>query len=286
VLIAVGIGARLLESADGGRSWTEGARAVPPPTEPRLHGARDGIRPPAPAGWDMSHVHIGADGIGLAAGCESVRGDEWRSSTARFWRTGDGGVTWQAIEPDIGFWGRLRAWPSWPPEEVDSVAVLAGGVVAFAWEDPWLYEGPHCHIVLSADVGARWRYVRLPDGCNALACGPGPLRVFGSGRIEVRSGSGAFRREAVQLDWNLPPGYSEGNLPPRSVQFTSESEGLGLVVSWPREKPPRPPEELPPPLVGLARTEDGGRLWRVVSTWEGPRFTDLNRRHQLTLDLR
>ena len=61
---------------------------------------------------------------------------------------------------------------------------------------------------------------------------------------------------------------------------------LALVVSWPRDDPPRTPEELPPPLVGLARSEDGGRLWKVVSTWEGPRSTDLNRRHEITLDVR
>jgi len=70
------------------------------------------------------------------------------------------------------------------------------------------------------------------------------------------------------------------------VQFTSETEGLCLVVSWPRdEKPPRPEEEMPPPLIGLARTGDGGYSWKVISTWEGPRNNDLNRRHQLALKI-
>ena len=283
--ITVGIGARLLESADGGGSWTESARAVPRPTEPRLRGVCDGVRPPAPAGWELGHVHIGSDGFGLAAGCEPIPGGSSRDSTARFWRTGDGGATWQAIEPDIGRWGRLRAGASWPPGQVDSIAVLAGGLLAFAWDDPWLFDGPHCHIVLSADAGARWRYARLPDGCNELACGPGPLRVFSGGRVVTRTGSGSLRRETIGLDWNRPPGYRPGPLPVRLVQFTSESKGFALVVSWPRDEPPKTPEQLPPPLVGLAHTRDGGRRWNVVTTWEGPRSTDLNRRHELALDV-
>ena len=281
--ITVGIGARLLESGDGGLSWTEGVRVIPPPTEPRIHGAREGLGLPAPAGCDMSDVHIGVDGIGLAAGCEPVANGGGRSSIARFWLTRDGGASWQAIQPDIGFLGRLRAWPSWPPEEVDSVEVLAGGLMAFAWEDPWLHEGPKSHIALSADGGDRWRYVRLRIGYNALACGPGPLRILGGGRITEWSGARSFRRESIRLEWDLPPGYWNDPVPLRFVRFTSEADGLALVVSWPRDDPPRTPEELPPPLVGLARSHDGGRRWKVVSTWEGPRSTDLNRRHEITL---
>jgi hypothetical protein len=287
VRITVGIGARLFESTDGGRNWTSGARVVPLESEPRTRGLAAGLDLPLVTGWTTSDVHIGPEGVGLAVGTEPVRGERGeRSSNARFLRTIDAGVTWHAIQPDIGRWGRMRAWPSWPPEAVDSIAVLAGGVMAFAWEDPWLYEGPHCHIALSGDGGARWRYARLPDGCNALACGPGPLRVFSGGRVAVRSDLGSFRRETSRLDWNRPPGYGDHPLPVRLPQFTSEAEGLAIVVSWPREEPPRTREELPPPVVGLARSGDGGRRWRVVSTWEGPRFTDLNRRHQLALEVR
>lgn len=157
----------------------------------------------------MRDVHVGPVGVGLAVGTEPVACEPGeRRSYARFLRTIDGGVTWQAIEPDIGRWGRLRAGASWPPEAVDSIAVLAGGMMAFAWEDPWLFEGPHCHLVLSVDV------------------------------------------------------------------------------SWHRdEEPPRPREEMPPPLIGLAGTGDGGRSWQVISSWEGPRNIDLNRRHQLALEV-
>lgn len=251
-----------------------------------MHGARNTASLPAATGSAISHVCFGADGIGLAVGSEPVSGKDRRDSIARFWLTRDGGLTWQSIQPNIGFWGRLRAGASWPPEEVESVTVLTDGRVAFAWEDPWLHEGPHCHIVLSADEGARWRYARLPDGCNWLASGPGPLRIFGAGRMASRSDSKSFRSGTYGLLWNLPPGYWENDLPPRFPQFTSEAEGFALAASWPRDDPPRRPEELPPPLVGLLRSQDGGRVWKAVSTWEGPRSTDLNRRHELVLNVR
>ncbi|MGH9867939.1 MAG: hypothetical protein ACREAA_07240 [Candidatus Polarisedimenticolia bacterium] len=282
--IVVGIGARLLESADDGRSWSERARVVPPPTEPRLLGTRN-ANLPVPTGWTLTHVHIGANGIGLAAGHEPARGPGGRSSSARFLGTRDGGARWQPIQPDIGLWGRLRAGASWPPEGVDSVIVQADGLVAFAWEDPWLFDGPKCHAALSTDAGSHWRYVRLRDGCSWLVCGPGPLRISGAGRMAVRSGSGSFRLETLHVDWKLPPGYWQLPLPVRLMHFTSETEGLALVVSWPRDDSLRPGEDVPPPLVGLARSQDGGRHWKVVNTWEGPRSVDLNRRHELTLDV-
>ena len=238
----------------------------------------------------MTDVQVGPEGVGLAVGTEPVRREKpgERTSIARFMRTIDAGVTWQAIQPEIGLWERMRAWPSWPPEAVDSIAVLAGGVMAFAWEDPWLFEGPHCH-VLSVDGGVGWHYRRMPDGCTELATGPGPLRVFGGRRgLVVRSDSGSFRREASRLEnWSRPSGYWGDQIPLRLVQFTSETEGFSLVVSWHRaEEPPRPREEMPPPLIGLARTGDGGHSWKVIHTWEGPRNVDINQRHQLTLEIR
>lgn len=289
MLISVGIRERLLESADDGRSWTEGVRIVPPPTDPQVRGAHEGLRPAVPNGCLLTHVQIGPGGNGLAAASETARGDLGHRSTAKLWLTRDGGASWQSIQPpDIGFWGRLRAGSGWPPEEIDSVTVLAGGVLAFAWEDPWLHENSHCHLLLSADGGVAWRYSRLPDGCVNLAWGPGPLRVFGLGQVAVWSGSGSFRREPTRLDWGVPPGYfGSGGIYPRPfAQFRSETEGLALVVRWPKDDPPRRPEELPPPLVGLARTRDGGRLWKIEQIWEGPRAADLNRRHVFTLDLR
>jgi hypothetical protein len=239
----------------------------------------------------MTDVQVGPEGVGLAVGTEPVRREKpgERTSIARFLRTIDGGVTWQAIQPDIGRWGRMRAWPSWPPEAVDSIAVLAGGVMAFAWEDPWLWEGPHNHLVFSADGGVHWRYRRIDDCCAQLVAGPGPLRAFGGRRgLVMRSDSRSFRRESSRLEnWSRPTGYLGEQFVLRFVQFTSETEGFCLVVSFHRdEKPPRPREEMPPPLIGLARTADGGHSWKVIHTWEGPRNVDINQRHQLTLEVR
>lgn len=285
MLITLGIGARRLESSDGGRNWTEGTRPIPPPNRPVLRGVRDGLRLPAPAGWSLSHVFIGAGGVGFAAGSEPTGAARGRTSNARFWRTRDAGATWEAMNPDIGFWDRLRAWPSWPPESVDAVAVLAGGLFAFAWEDPWIYDNPHTHIAISTDGGSRWRCRRLPVATTGLAQGPGPLRVFGGPRIVQWSGSRLIRGDSTRFEWQLPPGYWSSPVPLRSVQFTSETDGYALVVSWPRDHHQRPAEELPPPLVGLASTRDGGRIWRMVNMWEGPRSVDLNRRHELALDV-
>ena len=284
----MGIRNRLLESADGGRTWTEGNRTVPDQNDPTLLGMRDGMgAPAAPPGWRLTFVHVGPDRAGLAAGCESGLRLGDPKAPARFWRTGDG-VTWDEIAPDIGRWGRMRAWPSWPPEEVDTLAVLNGGLLAFAWEDPWLHENPHSHLVLWRDGEPRWRYVRLPDGCSELATGPGPLRVFGPGRVVVRSASGSFRRESIKADWSAPSGYysSPSPWPGRLIQFTSESEGFAIRVMWPRDDPPRTPQQLPPPLVGLTHTQDGGRRWEVMTTWEGPRAENFNRRHEVTLEVR
>jgi hypothetical protein len=50
VRITVGIGPRLLESVDGGRTWTEAARTVAAPTEPSLRGVRDDLTLRVPTG--------------------------------------------------------------------------------------------------------------------------------------------------------------------------------------------------------------------------------------------
>jgi len=290
VRITVGIGARLFESTDDGRNWTSGARVVPPESEPRTRGLAAGLDPPRVTGWTTTDVHVGPEGVGLAVGTEPVRREKpgERTSIARFMRTIDAGVTWQAIQPEIGRWERMRAWPSWPPEAVDSIAVLAGAMMAFAWEDPWIFDDPDSHLVFSVDGGAHWRYRRMPKGCAGLASGPGPLRVFGGRRgLVVRSDAGSFRRETSVLENWSRPGYWGDQIPLRFVQFTSVTEGLCLVVSWHRdEEPPRPRKEMPPPLIGLARTGDGGHSWKVISIWEGPQNTDLNRRHQLALEIR
>lgn len=281
--ITVGIGPRLLESGDGGRSWSEGTRVVPPRSEPAIRGPRERLILPALTAGEWSAVHIAPDGFGFAAGWEPVVSED-RKSIARFRLTNDGGASWQIVQPAIGFWGRLRAWGGWPPEQIDSVAVLVGGVLAFAWEDPWLFDGPNCHLVYSSDRGAHWRYMRLPDNCNWLPCGLGPLRVFSDGRL-VEWSEATRRCESIELDWKRPPDHRQAALPLRSAQFLSDTEGYALVVSWPRDDSAPTLEQLSPPLVGLARTQDGGRRWSVVQSWEGPRKIDLNVRHVVTLEL-
>ena len=283
--ITIGIGSRQLTSDDEGRSWKEGSRTLPPGTDPRVYGTRDWLGIPVPPGWSLKEVHVAADGLGLAAGREPVERDEsGGDSIARFWRTRDAGASWQPIRPTIGFWSRVRAFGGWPPQDVDSIAVQPGGLMAFAWEDPWLHDGANNHIVLSIDGGDTWRYGRLGHWSTELAKGPGPLRAFGMKSAE-RFG-GALRGEKSEIDWARPPTHGNEGLPFRSARFISDTDGFSVVVSFPRdENPPRRREEMPPPLVGLARTRDGGRHWTVVKTWEGPRDIDINERHVITLDV-
>jgi hypothetical protein len=285
LFITVGIGSRLLTSDDEGRSWNEGSRTLPPRTDPKIYGLRDPLKIQIPPGWSLTEAHVAADGIGLAAGFEPVPRDESGcDSIARFWRTRDGGATWQSIHPTIGFWSRLRAFGGWPPQEVDSIAVQPGGLMAFAWEDPWLHDGPNNHIVFSTDGGDRWRYGRLDHWLTELARGPGPLRVLGA-KSAVRFG-GALRGEKSELDWSRPATHWREGIPLRSARFISDTDAYAIVVSFPRdENPPRPREQMPPPLVGLAQSRDGGRRWTMVKTWEGPRNIDINERHVITLDV-
>lgn len=277
--ITVGIATRLLESADDGRSWTEATREVPADDQPRVWGVGRDRLPAVPPGWTLTEVHVLPDGIGLAAGCEPTPepAPNHRDTTARFFRTTDSGATWQPLHPDIGWWGRVRSLYGWPAEAVDSIGILPGGEMAFTWEDPWIFEGSQVHTVVSPDGGATWRYFRGLGGY--VVAGPGPLRVCSGAFLAVWTDRGRFRREPARVEWRLPDGYlGEYGFWTRTPRFISEEEGCAITATWSRDR-------ARPPLVGLARTRDGGHFWEVTDTWEGPMGTDINRRHMLTVDV-
>ena len=220
------------------------------------------------------------EGVGLAVGSEPTRTKDAaeRKSCARFLRTRDRGRAWEPLRPAPPALGRIRAASGWPPEKVDSVAAPPGGTLAFAWEDPWIFDAHRSHLAVSRDGGDRWRYLRLPDGCAWIASGSGPLRVMGVGAIAILEGpTGAIVRAEARLDWpELPAGYS--GRPSILHEAHSEHEGLALSVDWHERG-------LLPPIVGLARTVDDGRQWRVTRTWEGPVLGDPNERHVLTVEI-
>jgi hypothetical protein len=280
--ISVGIGTRRLTSEDGGEHWSEATREVPWRAVPRVRGLPEAGVVPTPPTWRVEHLAVGPEGLGLAAGSESVASKNAREekSLARFLRTRDGGRSWEPLEPALSALGRIRAGSGWPPEKVDSAAARPGGTLAFAWEDPWLYDAPHSHLAVSPDGGEGWRYLRLPDGCMWIASGAGPLRVVGAAAIAVlEAPTGALGRVESRLDWpGFPAGYRGAAPVFREAHFLSEHEGLGLSVAWHERG-------LLPPIVGLARTQDGGRQWRVARTWEGPVLGDPNERHVLTLEV-
>jgi hypothetical protein len=103
---------------------------------------------------------------------------------------------------------------------------------------------------------------------------------MGVGAIALLEGpTGAIRREDSRLDWpDLPAGYGGGPSILHETHFLSEQEGLALAVDW-------HVRGLSPPIVGLARTTDGGRRWHVSRWWEGPVLGDPNERHVLTLEV-
>ena len=279
--ISVGIGGRRLTSEDGGEHWSDGTREVPWRAVPRARGLAGAGVVPSPATWRVEHLAVGPEGVGLAVGSEPAPSqDREQKSLARFLRTRDGGRSWEPLEPALSTLGRIRAGSGWPPEKIDCVAARPDGLLAFAWEDPWLYDAPHSHLAVSPDGGERWRYLRLPDGCAWIASGSGPLRAVGAGAVAIIEGpTGGILRQESRLEWpDLPAGYRGGPSFPREAHFLSEHEGLALPVHWHERG-------LFPPVVGLARTLDGGRLWRVSRTWEGPVLGDPNERHVLSLEV-
>ncbi len=278
--ISVGIGTRRLTSEDGGERWSEGTREVPWRAVPRVRGLPDKGAVPTPATWRVEHLAVGPEGVGLAVGSEATLSKDERKSPARFLRTRDGGRSWEPLHPALPALGRIRAASAWPPEKVDSVAAPPNGTLAFAWEDPWIYDAPRSHLAVSADGGERWRYLPLPDACVWIASGAGPLRVMGVAVIASLEGPrAAIARQEARLDWpELPAGYDGGPSIPHETHFLSEREGLALFVDW-HER------DLFPPIVGLARTVDAGRQWRVSRTWQGPVIGDPNERHVLTLEV-
>jgi hypothetical protein len=277
--ISVGIGARRLTSGDGGEHWAEATREVPWRAVPRVRGLPDAGVVPTPATWRVEHLAVGPAGVGLAVGSERTESKDAKE-LARFLRTRDGGRSWEPLQPALSALERIRAASGWPPEKVDSVAARPDGVLAFAWEDPWIFDDPHSHLMVSPDGGDRWRYLRLPDACMWIASGAGPLRVMGVALIAILARpEGAIVRQESRLDWpGLPAGYDGGPSFLHEAHFLSEREGLALSVDWHERG-------LFPPIVGLARTVDGGRLWRISRTWQGPTFGDPNERHVLTLEV-
>lgn len=244
--IVVGIATREWTTVDAGQTWSEGPRAA------------------APGGERFDEIALGTDGVGLACTTEATD-DPDRPRNARLFLTRDGGRTWARVDPRLPMIGRLRAGAGWPPEAIESLAVQPGGLLAFAWEDPWLFDGARTHLVASDDGGASWRWAKLAPGCYRLARSQdGVLRAFGFGIFCRSDDAGrSVREERFSIDWpGLPahPDRALGLL--RDVHVTTPVDAVALTVCV--------DADLPRPRIGLAASEDGGKSWRVVREWDAP----------------
>lgn len=260
--IVVGIGDREWTTVDRGITWAESARR------------RREVR--GPQGMVCNDVVFGEDGLGLAASSEPT-GDPERPRNALLFLTRDGGASWTRVDPRLPVFGRLRAGAGWPPEAIESLAVQPNGLLALAWEDPWLFEGPEAHLVASSDGGATWRYARLAPGCWRLARAKDDvLRVFGAG-VSCTSDDGgrSIRQQGIEISWPELPNRRIGIL--HEVRFTSRSEALALAYCE--------DADVPTPLVGLATTTDAGHHWRVERSWPAPKDRDYNETGALELSL-
>jgi hypothetical protein len=270
VVIRVGLGDRLFVRDGEDGEFRAQPRCPAPREAPRLVGVADASMLPRVSPWTWEVAVVGPGGLGAAAATEPVEGDE-RRGLARFFRTEDAGRSWTELGPRLSPLSRLAARGGWPPERVEEAASQEGRLLAFAWTDPWLFDGAASHLLVSHDVGRSWRYRRIPGTVARLARARGEaLRVFGVGEAWVETSSG-LARHAVRVE------DLENPCLVRDVVFASPDDARGLVVAFGAGDDA---------VASLVRTKDGGRTWCVERSFPASsRGAHLNDRHQVTLDV-
>src|SRR5258708_1451806 len=83
------------------------------------------------------------------------------ATRASLFITHDGGRHWQKLElEENAELQRVirRTAASWPIERFASLVLLTSCGIALAWEDPWIMDGSHSHVVCSDVRGESWWY--------------------------------------------------------------------------------------------------------------------------------
>jgi hypothetical protein len=277
--ISVGIGTRLLTSEDGGESWTEGTREVPWRAVPRVRGLpAQGSSGPCDVEGRAPRRRTGGRRARRRLRAHGVEGQE-RAGVPR------------ALPADARWRPILAAGPSSPVHPgADPRRLRLASREGRLRRRPGRWDAG-VRLGGSLDLRRTPFAPRALGGRRALALPPSSRRLHVD-----RVGSGTAAGHGRQCDRHprradgcdlaagpprlaqLPAGYDGGPSILHETHFLSAHEGLALSVDWHEHG-------LFPPIVGLARTVDGGRQWRVSRTWEGPTLGDPNERHVLTLEV-
>lgn len=275
IRIRVGIGQHEHSSEDGGTTWSHRLREVPPRHTPVVHGDVDLTRlPPSSKETCWDFVTLLPCGFGVAVDHQRMDGTK---AHAGVFVTIDGAEHWHKrdTKPRLPI---LRT-SSWKVERFESLAVQTPGVVALAWEDPWIFEGSQSHIICTRDQGESWEYHCLGYANPYLAVDyGGRLLALNDGYyIESRDGGSTWSKSNFNVDW--PEGYNKKRVALlRHVSFTEADLGYALIVHWPSGSPR---DSLPD--VGLLISTDNGMRWNHLQVFEGPNIGDINERHVLDL---
>ena len=269
-------------SLDGGYTWVTALREVPRNDFPVSRGPMNLAGLPQLKNGACDIATVLDNGFGAVAGHED-NGDtatESPTSSACLFVTNHAGFSWKRLDvPGLSPRGLTQSeCSSWPPGRFESMLVLAPGTIIVSWEDPWLYDCPMSHLVLSHDSGKSWHYNLLgasnPDLAHDV---DGHLLCLNDGYYLLSDDGGAtWRREDFHIEW--PASYQDKKVSLlRHVVFVDRNLGYALIVHW--------SNRMSVSGVGLVVTTDNGRIWKHVSTLPGPNYGDVNSRHALSLRL-
>lgn len=275
VQLRVGIG-QFEHCSEDGITWFRHLRQVPARHTPLVHGDIELRQLPVADNTYWDFVTVLPCGFGVAVGHQTMAGAK---RLANLFVTTDRGRHW--YERETMRWLSLQRNDAAPIERFASLAVYSPSVVAIAWEDPWLFDGPQSHVITSRDAGESWDYHCLGYTNPYLALNfSGRLSALNNGYyLENTDGGTIWAKRDFQIDW--PEGYEQDRVALlREVTFTAPEVAYALVVHWAHKLPSERP-----PNVGLLTTTDGGKRWRHLHVFEGPNIGDINERHVLNLQV-
>jgi hypothetical protein len=261
--------------SDDGITWSRHTRELPARHTPVVHGAVDLAKLPALSNdshWDFVTLHT--CGFGVAVNHKTT---ETVKSMAGIFVTMDGGQHWNQREAKPRL--PLLRKRSWPVERFASAALTSLGVIALAWDDPWILDASRSHVICSQDHGESWEYKCLGYTNPYVALDhDGRLLALNDGcYIESRDLGRTWKKSDFRVDW--PEGYNKKRVALiRCLIFPEAHVGYGLIVHWALDSTGESS-----PDVGLVTTTDNGTHWKHLHVFEAPNVGDINERHVLDL---